>query len=121
ADPCAAVRALRERLVRAMTEGERAAAAERAAALARRARDARAEAARGAEGEGTRTPMGAGYLMRTLGALVPDDVIVVDESASSLPAVLRHLPFAREGSFFGSKTGTLGWAMGAAIGVQLAC
>jgi benzoylformate decarboxylase len=34
--------------------------------------------------------------------------------------VLRHLPFGPRAEFFGSKTGTLGWAMGAAVGVQLA-
>src|SRR5256886_11092268 len=46
--------------------------------------------------------------------------VVVDESATSLPFVLRSMPFATPASFFGSKTGTLGWGMGAAIGVQLA-
>jgi benzoylformate decarboxylase len=34
--------------------------------------------------------------------------------------VLRHLPFRAGSDFFGSKTGTLGWGMGAALGVQLA-
>jgi benzoylformate decarboxylase len=121
ADPRAALAALREQLVRVMTAEDRAAAAGRAAALARAREEAAARAAAAAEAEGAGAPMGAGYLMRTLGALVPEDVIVVDESASSLPAVLRHLPFRRKGSFFGSKTGTLGWAAGAAIGVQLAC
>jgi benzoylformate decarboxylase len=58
--------------------------------------------------------------MRTLATLLTDDAIVVDESASSLPFVLRYLPFRAAGSFFGSKTGTLGWAMGAAVGIQLA-
>jgi benzoylformate decarboxylase len=33
---------------------------------------------------------------------------------------LRYLPFQEPGSFFGSKTGTLGWAAGAALGIQLA-
>ena len=51
---------------------------------------------------------------------MPDDVAIVDESASSLPFVLRYLAFKAPGSFFGSKTGTLGWGMGAALGVQLA-
>jgi benzoylformate decarboxylase len=50
----------------------------------------------------------------------PTPQLVVDESASSLPHVLRHLPFHAGSDFFGSKTGTLGWAMGAALGVQLA-
>jgi benzoylformate decarboxylase len=59
--------------------------------------------------------------MHTLAALLPRDAIVVDESASSLAHVLRHVPLSAPDSFFGSKTGTLGWAMGAALGVQLAC
>jgi benzoylformate decarboxylase len=57
--------------------------------------------------------------MHTLASLLPTDAIVVDESATSLPFVLRYMSFATPGSFYGSKTGTLGWGMGAAIGVQL--
>src|SRR5436309_2002568 len=49
-----------------------------------------------------------------------DAVVIVDESATSLPFVLRYMPFTTPGSFFGAKTGTLGWGMGGAIGVQLA-
>src|SRR2546430_9514486 len=37
--------------------------------------------------------------------------VVVDESATSLPFVLRSMPFATPASFFGSKTGTLGWGI----------
>jgi len=70
--------------------------------------------------DAARAPISPAYLFATLGDLVPADVAIVDESASSLPHVLRYLPFATPGSFFGSKTGTLGWGMGAAIGVQLA-
>jgi len=58
--------------------------------------------------------------MHALASLLPRDAVVVDESATSLPFVLRSMPFATPASFFGSKTGTLGWGMGAAIGVQLA-
>jgi benzoylformate decarboxylase len=58
--------------------------------------------------------------MHTLAAVLPPDALVVDESASSLPHVLRQLPFRTGSAFFGSKTGTLGWGMGAALGVQLA-
>jgi len=45
---------------------------------------------------------------------------VVDESATSLGHVLRYFPMAAPDTFFSGKTGTLGWAMGAALGVQLA-
>src|SRR5438094_727514 len=52
-------------------------------------------------------------------ALEAADAVVVDESATSLPFVLRYMSFPTPGSFYGGKTGTLGWGMGAAIGVQL--
>jgi benzoylformate decarboxylase len=58
--------------------------------------------------------------MQTLARTAPDDAVIVDETASSIRYVLGYLPFKYPGSFYGSKTGTLGWGMGAAIGVQLA-
>jgi benzoylformate decarboxylase len=100
--------------------GERAAANTRAATL----RHAREEHARRlaaeAEASASRTPIAPAFLMRTLAGLLLADAVIVDESASSLAHVLRHLPFGPGAEFFGSKTGTLGWAMGAAVGVQLA-
>jgi len=101
-------------------DAARAAARERVSALGR----ARAEHGRRltatADAAGDRVPIAPDYLMRTLATLLPADALIVDESASSLPHVLRHLPFRAGSDFFGSKTGTLGWAMGAALGVQLA-
>jgi benzoylformate decarboxylase len=120
ADPRAALRALRLALESRMDAAARAAAQERVAAFARtRAEHARRLGAAAQQGA-VRAPVSVAYLMHTLAALVPEDVVIVDESASSLPHVLRHLPFRSPDSFFGSKTGTLGWAMGAALGVQLA-
>jgi benzoylformate decarboxylase len=118
------VRAALSALARAVGEGQddaaRAAARERVATLGR-ARDAHARRlAAAAEAAGDRVPIAPEFLMRTLATLLPPDALVVDESASSLPHVLRHLPFGAGSDFFGSKTGTLGWAMGAALGVQLA-
>jgi benzoylformate decarboxylase len=120
ADPRAAVLALTAALDALQSEAQRRAAAARVQALgrAREALLARVRAAADAEAE--RVPIGQAHLMRTLATLLPPDAVVVDESATSLPFVLRYLPFARPGSFFGGKTGTLGWGMGAALGVQLA-
>ena len=73
-----------------------------------------------AEADAQRTPITQPFLMHTLGSLVPADAVIVDESATSLGHVLRYLPLSAPDSFFGGKTGTLGWGMGAAIGVQLA-
>lgn len=119
-DPRDAVAALTGAVAARLTPERRRAAAERAAGLGA----ARAEHARrlraAAEAEAGRAPVAAAYLMHVLARVLPRDAVIVDESASSLPHVLRHLPLAEPGGFFGSKTGTLGWAMGAAIGVQLA-
>jgi benzoylformate decarboxylase len=112
--------ALHDAVTRRMTGDARASARERGARLmqARAAQVARTRAA--AEAESDREPISVAYLMATLATLLPDDAVIVDESASSLGHVLRLLPFRQPDSFFGSKTGTLGWAMGAAIGVRLA-
>lgn len=109
-------RALRRRL----TDTQRAAAVERRVNLERVRAEFVARLRAAAEAEAARAPITPAYLMHTLSTLLPEDAVIVDESASSLPHVLRHVPFARPRSFYGSKTGTLGWAMGAAVGVALA-
>jgi benzoylformate decarboxylase len=120
ADVRASLRALVAELETRVGEGERAAAAARVTALGQtREAHARRVAAE-ADAAAARTPIAPAFVMRTLARLLPPDAVVVDESASSLPHVLRHLPFGPRAEFFGSKTGTLGWAMGAAVGVQLA-
>src|SRR5438046_1443114 len=123
-DGVAAVRAalsdLHEAVAKRQDDSARAAARERTATLAR-ARDEHARrVAATADAAASRVPIAPEYLMRTLATLLPPDALIVDESASSLAHVLRHLPFGAGSDFFGSKTGTLGWAMGAALGVQLA-
>jgi benzoylformate decarboxylase len=116
----AALGDLQEAVAKRQDDAARAGARERAATL-RRARDEHARrVAAAADAAADRVPIAPEYLMRTLATLLPPDALVVDESASSLPHVLRHLPFRAGSDFFGSKTGTLGWGMGAALGVQLA-
>jgi benzoylformate decarboxylase len=120
ADPKATLSALAEALAAEMSAAQREAAAARARRLAELRADYTARVRKAAEAEAARVPIAPAFLFHTLAGLVPDDAVIVDESASSLPFVLRYLPLATAGSFFGSKTGTLGWGMGAAIGVQLA-
>jgi benzoylformate decarboxylase len=120
ADMRTTLAALGEAVSAGATDAHRAAARERSERLGRQRADQTARGRAAAEAEREREPISVAYLMATLGALMPRDAIVVDESASSLGAILRHLPFRSADSFFGSKTGTLGWAMGAAVGVQLA-
>ena len=103
-----------------MTDAQRAAARQRVDALAAQRATMTAEARAAAERDAARAPISQPFLMHTLGTLVPPDAIIVDESATSLGSVLRYVPMSAPDSFFGGKTGTLGWAMGAALGVQLA-
>jgi benzoylformate decarboxylase len=120
ADPLTALAELTTALGSRLDAAARAAASARAREIGRGRGEQGVRMRAAADAEGDRVPISPAYLMRTLAAVVPRDVILVDESATSLPYVLRYLAFATPGSFFGSKTGTLGWGMGAALGVQLA-
>ena len=115
-----ALRALVEAIGQRQNEAARGAARERLAALARTRDEHARRLVSAADAAADRVPIAPEYLMRTLASVLPPDALIVDESASSLPHVFRHLPFRAGSDFFGSKTGTLGWGMGAAIGVQLA-
>ncbi len=120
ADPRETLAELTHALAARQTDAQRNAAAERVEKLGKTRGELMGRVKAVAEAEAQRTPIGQAYLMATLAALLPADAVIVDESATSLPFVLRYMPFATPGSFYGSKTGTLGWGMGAAIGVQLA-
>lgn len=120
ADPRATLVDLNRELAGCMTSAEQKAAGQRVAELgaSRMQQVARVNAM--AASEAQRMPITQTNLMHTLASLLPGDAVVVDESATSLQFVLRHMPFAARDTFFGSKTGTLGWGMGAALGIQLA-
>src|SRR5882724_11190464 len=119
ADPKAALAELTDALRARLTEAEKTEAAARVGKIGAARGDMMKRVSGAARSEAERVPIGQAHLMHTLASLLPADAIVVDESATSLPFVLRYMPFATPGSFYGSKTGTLGWGMGAAIGVQL--
>jgi benzoylformate decarboxylase len=119
ADPRTTLAELSGALRGRMSEAERHAAAARVERIGKARAEIMARVRAAALTEADRTPIGQAHLMHTLASLLPRDAVVVDESATSLPFVLRYVPFSTPGSFFGGKTGTLGWGMGAAIGVQL--
>src|SRR5262249_23607367 len=119
ADPKTTLGELASALRARMGEAERAAAVAPGERVGGARGEVMARVRAAAQAESARTPIGQAHLMHTLASLLPRDAIVVDESATSLPFVLRYVPFSTPGSFYGGKTGTLGWGMGAAIGVQL--
>ena len=121
ADVGATLRALDELLAARMTETQRLDAGQRIVDMRKARATLVGQARAAAEADAHRTPISQPYLMHTLSAVIPPDAVVVDESATSLGHVFRYLPLSAPYSFFGGKTGTLGWGMGAALGVQLAC
>ncbi len=59
-------------------------------------------------------------LAAELGARLPADALVFDESISSSRALLRHATFADETRLFRTSGGSLGWGLPAAIGAKIA-
>jgi benzoylformate decarboxylase len=67
-----------------------------------------------------RAPIHPLALMQTIGRLLPDDAVVVDETISSGTGLRRFLRSDDAKSFFGGRGGGIGWGLSAAIGVKLA-
>lgn len=59
-------------------------------------------------------------LSRTLGEVVDDGTIVVDETVTNTASVLRHCTRTEPGTYYSYCSSGLGWGLGASIGVQLA-
>ena len=58
--------------------------------------------------------------MQTIGRLLPDDAVVIDETVSSGTGLRRFLKSDDAQSFYGLRGGGIGWGLPAAIGVKLA-
>ncbi|HEY4041255.1 MAG TPA: thiamine pyrophosphate-binding protein [Rhodopila sp.] len=67
-----------------------------------------------------RQPIHPLALMQTIGRMLPDDTIVIDETISSGMGLRRFLKSDDAQSFFGLRGGGIGWGLPAAIGVKLA-
>lgn len=66
------------------------------------------------------TPMTVDYVMHTLAVALPRDAVIADEAISSKSKMLTYVRAALPGSFYTSASGGLGFAMPAAVGLQLA-
>src|SRR5262249_38739910 len=104
ADPCTALIELTAAMATRLTPAAREGGATRAREIGRTRAEGATRIRAAAEAERERTPISAAHLMRTLAAVAPADAVIVDESATSLPHVLRHLPLAVADSLFASET-----------------
>ncbi len=59
-------------------------------------------------------------VLETIGKLMPQNGVVVEEAPTSRPPMQVHMPINRENGFYTTASGGLGYAMPAAIGVALA-
>ncbi|EHR52968.1 thiamine pyrophosphate-dependent enzyme, possible carboligase or decarboxylase [Saccharomonospora marina XMU15] len=66
-------------------------------------------------------PVSGGYVYSVLAELLPSDAIVVEEAPSHRNVLHDHLPItARDTGFLAAASGTLGWAVPAAVGAAVA-
>ncbi|MDE2779839.1 MAG: thiamine pyrophosphate-binding protein [Chloroflexota bacterium] len=65
-------------------------------------------------------PMSPERMMHELGAVLPSNAIVVDDSLSSKDALHGAVKFNEADSIYGERIGAIGWGMGAGLGVKLA-
>jgi benzoylformate decarboxylase len=66
-------------------------------------------------------PIRSDVLFDLIARVAPRDAIFVNESTSTTETLWERLPLEGQGSYFFAAAGGLGFAMPAALGVQLAC
>src|SRR5579872_167763 len=119
ADPVAAVRQIADRLAEAR-DGD--SARDERAAWVRRKRDALREerdqvfAAEAREAEGVTF----GAMLESMDRLLPQDASLVSDAGSFNDWIVRYFPFRGRRRYFGPLSGSMGYALPAAQGVQLA-
>jgi benzoylformate decarboxylase len=66
------------------------------------------------------TPIDGDWLMMDICNALPDDAIVVNEGLTTAWNLLQFLPFRDRYNFHSFASGGIGWALPAAVGIQLA-
>ncbi len=65
-------------------------------------------------------PIAGAFAMQALADTLPEDAIVLEETPSHRNVLHDHLPITKPGGFFAAASGSLGWALPAAVGAALA-
>jgi benzoylformate decarboxylase len=69
---------------------------------------------------GSADPLSGAFVLSTLSRMLPPGTIVVEEAPSHRNALHDYLPITEPGTFFAAASGSLGWALPAAVGAALA-
>ncbi len=121
ADLKATLNALTPILEEAGGEQLRAAAPKRIASVADRSWSAKRKRRRSsASTKSTVQPVAGDWLMMQVVDALPEDAVVVNEGLTAAGTLLDMLPFRDVNGFHAFASGGIGWAIAAAIGIQLA-
>lgn len=72
-----------------------------------------------AEGGRQRQPLDPAWVARAIGAALPADATIVEETTTTRVLLQQHLPHARPGSYFARMTAGLGIGLSVASGVKI--
>ena len=74
----------------------------------------------GATARSGEQPIAAEWLMMQIAAAAPADAVVVNEGLTAANSLLEMLPYRDRNGYHAFASGGIGWAMAAAVGIQLA-
>jgi len=120
ADPKAALPELTEAVIGAMTDTAKSAAERRRIAVGTAIAAERAALKARALAEAEKRPIQPLALWQAIGEMLPENIVVVDETLSSAPGLRQFVAGDDAKSFFGMRGGGIGWGLPAAVGVKLA-
>jgi len=120
ADSVKAVPALTNLVRKRLTAEQKAGANARHARLEQERMKAEMESRSLALSKSGQSPIALEWFCHCLSEVIDDDTIVVDEALGSGGSVNRYIPRTKPGTLFGSGGSSLGFGLGASLGVKLA-
>ena len=118
--PAAALDQIADGLESAMTGYETEAARGRAGAAAEKSQAAAAAFRKTVESQQGDQPMGVAAMLSALGDAMPENAVVFDDAISSKGVLHQAMKFDEPGSMYGQRGGSIGWGIGAGMGLKLA-
>jgi len=114
--------ALDERIKQSLSPGQRARCKERSERIAEEHKRVKAGWQALADADARKKPISAEWLCRCIDEAIDDDAIVVHMIPSTADALSHQLRRTKAGTIFswGENAGSMGWALGAALGAKLA-
>ena len=120
ADPKIGLAHLAEAIESDISGSDREAAQGRIATISERTSAQRSAMRQRLQDRWDMAPMSAERMMHEVAGVLPDDVLIADDSVTTRDAIHGAVSFDTPGTVFGERGGALGWGMGGALGLKLA-